>query len=789
MAKKNVTIKFDADTKDAQNGIDKVTKKLNEFSKSTQKDLGSVQRFNNAVKGAVKSFSAVGVAAGVAVGAVKKISEAVQDTTNAYKEQIKAERQLETAASNNPYLDDSSVAQLKDFASSMQKVSNVGDEELIPMMAELAAAGRTQEEIQDIMSAALDVSASGMMSLDSAVAALNKTLSGSAGQLGNQISGIKELTKEELESGKAIEIVADKFRGMAAATVDTAAQLKNVKGDFKEAIGEFTLPSSDLWNRFWTGFYEKGTEIINKFNDYLDRTIIGQGIADKLVDGMKQITDSRQQTLYIEDNIHDLSEQQLKSLTGYLNNLKKRNKEQDRLLEKAKMEAESRAYLAKIYKEMDEDAAEQQNAVEEEVAANNTLLEKREKLREQYDETLRKTQAEIENRRKLGEEIDAETEAQIMLNAATQAYINMYSNAAFNRSLTKTGIWEGEEAQLQQIQNWASMINKEEDLAEEEEKDLWEHQKEIADAWQTQTEETLGMQRTLLQDYMDYIDSKAELTEEEIAMKQKLADAQKNIDEEIIRQQKEAQQAQKDNMAQTVSNISDYVEKFADITGQMTDLARQNNEEQTQEELTELSKQYTDGLISYEEYCEKKKEIDRKAAREEYKLKMWEWSASLVQATANIAEGVAKAIAQGGIAGIITGALVAASGAIQIATITANKPKSPAFAGGGVVGGINGATAGGDNTYIHARTGEMILNAQQQAQLWKTANGGGAGGVINMPITIENNASDKVSASAQPSPDGLRVIINQIVSSEMEKGTYTQSLQIAQSRENGVTIL
>ena len=83
----------------------------------------------------------------------------------------------------------------------------------------------------------------------------------------------------------------------------------------------------------------------------------------------------------------------------------------------------------------------------------------------------------------------------------------------------------------------------------------------------------------------------------------------------------------------------------------------------------------------------------------------------------------------------------------------------------------------------------MILNAQQQAQLWKTANGGGAGGVINMPITIENNASDKVSASAQPSPDGLRVIINQIVSSEMEKGTYTQSMQIAQSRENGVTIL
>ena len=43
-----------------------------------------------------------------------------------------------------------------------------------------------------------------------------------------------------------------------------------------------------------------------------------------------------------------------------------------------------------------------------------------------------------------------------------------------------------------------------------------------------------------------------------------------------------------------------------------------------------------------QEYCEKKKELDRKAAQEEYRLKMWEWSASLVQATANIAEGNKK---------------------------------------------------------------------------------------------------------------------------------------------------
>lgn len=778
---KKATIKITSDTKDAETGLDKVSKKINEFSKNNQQSLGGVQRFNNAIKGAVKSFSSIGVAAGAAVGAIKKINDVVSETTNLYKEQIKAERQLETAAKNNPYLDETSVDQLKDFASAMQKVSNVGDEELIPMMAELAAAGRTQDEIQSIMSAALDVSASGMMSLDSAVSALNKTFSGTAGQLGNQIAGLKDLTKEELAAGKAVDIVADKFKGMAAATVDTAAQLKNMKGDFKEAIGEFTLPSSDLWNRFWTGFYEKGTEIINKFNDYLDRTIIGQGIAEKLVDGMKQIKDQRQQTLYLEDNIHDLSEAQLKSLTSYLDNLKKRSKEQDRLLEKAKMEAESRAYLAKIYKEMDEDAAEQQKAAEEEAAATNTLLEKREKLRAQYDETLRKTQAEIENRRKLGEEINEETEAQIMLNAATQAYINMYSDAAFNRALTKTGVWEGEEAQLKQIENWAEMVHKEEELAGQEEEVIWEHEKEIVEAWQTQEEETLEMQRTILQSYLDYLNTKEKLTDEEIAQQQKVADAIKKIDAEIAANKKKS-------VAETISIITDYIEQFASISKDITAFYRQNNEQERNEELTELSKQYTDGLISYEDYCEKKKQIERKAAQEEYKVKMWEWNVSILQATANIAEGISKAIAQGGVAGIITGALVAAAGAVQIASITASRPKPPAFAQGGVVGGLNGATAGGDNTYVHARTGEMILNAQQQRALWEAANGGGRGGAtVNMPVTIENTASDKVSASAQMSPKGLQIIIRDIVRAQMENGDYSQSMAVGNDKNSGIS--
>ena len=51
------------------------------------------------------------------------------------------------------------------------------------------------------------------------------------------------------------------------------------------------------------------------------------------------------------------------------------------------------------------------------------------------------------------------------------------------------------------------------------------------------------------------------------------------------------------------------------------------------------------------------------------------------------------------------------------------------FENGGIVGGEGvGATAGSDNTTINAREGEMVLNADQQKQLWDLVNGKGKSG-------------------------------------------------------------
>ena len=867
MSKKAV-VKIGADVKEAKDGIDKVNQQLSDLQKGIKK--------NSFIKVA-ENVSAVGKAFGVVTTAVKKVNESIKENIELAQKQEKAEVQLSAAAKNNPYLTEASVIQLKNYASELQSISTIGDEELLPMMSQLAAAGRTQTEIQDIMSAALDLSASGMMSMDSAVSALNASLQGNAGTLGKQISGIKELTAEELKSGKAIEIVKQQFAGMSESISEQTGgwqKYKNSLGDLKEVLGTGWADLQNSVGNVLSGFFDKITskmkvakekaeefkaslnliaennsdnastatiqseidlltqqnekyekyqkvlttskkdfvagekekqaelqktydELLEMQQEYvLSNQNINDGVSDivanaeflneeflklhpEMVDVEKQLEAQKKAVKNAEKEYKSLNEECY--TLGYTYDvLSKRIESNKTRLEELNPKLKEATDAAKAQAEADEadaKAKEAQKKAEDEAAEK---LKKRNELRDQYNKALEKTESQIEARRKLGETISEEEEAQLMLNAATQAYINMYSDPAFDRSQTKTGMWEGEQEQLDQIAEYAEKAK----VITDETK---QHAEELITAWETQKTETLEMQKSALEDYQKYLEDKENKTEAEIEMQQRLADAIRNIDAEMEKESEEKAQAIKDRVASIVETVSSYVDKFAEITNGITNLVRQNNEQENEEAMASLSEQYTNGIISYEEYCEKKKELDKKAAQEEYKLKMWEWTASFLQATANIAMGVSKALAEGGpYAGPILAALIGASGAIQIATIVANKPKAPSFATGGIV---QGSSYSGDRVHANVNSGEMILTEQQQANLWKLANGAerGSGAVVNMPVNIQNNTD--ASVKTELSPDGLLILIDRHINSEMAKGTYTQSMNVAQGRAQGASYL
>ncbi|MCQ2589298.1 MAG: hypothetical protein MJ179_02635 [Treponema sp.] len=318
----NATI--NADTKGFESGIDKAQKKTKSFSKSitdTINKLGkngltkSLADISLAVSGLTKAYGTVSKA-------IKKVNDTIKETIDLYNQQLKAETLLEVSAKNNPYLTTQSVNRLKQFASEMQNVSTIGDEQMLPTMSRLASAGRNEAEIQKIIKTALDLSASGMMDFDSAVNQLNGTLNGSVGALGKQIAGLKNLSEEDLKSGKAIDIVAKKFEGLAESTTKATGsyqQMINAQGDFKEALGKITKPTSDLWNRFWKGWYEQGSLYLNRLNAQLETTV-----SRRELENLAFSEETEEQAIQkMMDMVKSLSTQQIQSMVVFYQSKKK----------------------------------------------------------------------------------------------------------------------------------------------------------------------------------------------------------------------------------------------------------------------------------------------------------------------------------------------------------------------------------------------------------------------------------------------------------------------------------
>ncbi len=145
-------------TKIDESGLDKGLKsvkgKVNNAAKDMNKGAKAASSFTQKMGGI--ATSGVAAAAGIAgaVVAAKKFIDTMKEANEAYKVQEKAEKALQKAAENNPYLNGESVRKLKDYASELQGISNYGDEVTIQLMSQLAASGRTEAEIMKIMGTA-----------------------------------------------------------------------------------------------------------------------------------------------------------------------------------------------------------------------------------------------------------------------------------------------------------------------------------------------------------------------------------------------------------------------------------------------------------------------------------------------------------------------------------------------------------------------------------------------------------------------------------------------------------
>lgn len=165
----------------------------------------------------------------------------VTEGVQAAQVQEDAINQLNTSLALSGRFSEETSDELQSFARSLQQASTVGDEVILTQLALANNFAKNTDQAKDLTQAALDLSAATNLSLDSALTNLGKTTGGLVGELGEVIPELKNLTKEELAAGKAIEFVLERFGGAAAAQVQTfsgaLAQASNSFGDLQETIG------------------------------------------------------------------------------------------------------------------------------------------------------------------------------------------------------------------------------------------------------------------------------------------------------------------------------------------------------------------------------------------------------------------------------------------------------------------------------------------------------------------------------------------------------------------------
>lgn len=881
MAKdKNVNIKIKADSKEFESGIDKVLNKLKSFDKKVSK---------NSIINLAKNLNPLTQILGTVSTGIKKAAAVIKDLNDTALVQIKAEKQLETASKNNPFLNAQNVKQLKNFASELQKIGTVGDEQLLPLMAQLAAAGRTQAEIQEIMSAALDISASGAMSMESAVKNLNKTFSGLSGELGESVPQIKSLTKEQLRNGEAVRIIARQYEGMAKETAKATGsgiQLSNAVGDLKEQLGMGFTAIIRPVNVLFTNLVTKVGNAIGKVNELL-------GFANTQSEStMKQSDIAARELTELKDRQNSVAVELLKIQEDYNKALEKEQKngvntrtaaqekenkavlervkenteelqaeykkqmdEYSRIIEFRKRSAEeAKTTLAtpglstdeyrkakKTIKESGKDIKQYESLIEElkfkaeragfelaateynvtaTVSTSSGIKEQMEKLQDEADSIARQIeekQKQMEamqnaernsanqtdskaselikantnelNRnisainekakamRSMGKDVDEAATQQEIVNAVEQSYIDLVTKDTSLVTTSNVAAKERLKRLEEEKEKLALIVGLKKDPAAT---------KELVLKWAAESKTELEKMRDEL--------ASLEILKEQISSGAISIDVDiSQVDRAIEKLQESIAGGQFQQIAGNISNVlgtlSTGLNNISTYFNSAMESRLSDVQKESEAEADSLKMQYDEGLISYDEYCQKKDELDKKAAKREYKIKLAQWTMDLAMANVSAAQAVANALASGTPPLNILNAVAAGMlGAAQIATIMGAKPSAPSFSTGGF---LTGNSTSGDKIPFKGNAGEAILNPAEQRNFMRLANGEGtqAPVTVNMPVTIENNAANDVSVSAENDYNRVKITVDKIVNAGLRSGVYNEGLSAANSSMKGAKYL
>ena len=238
--------------------------------KSASNDLnalkGSVEKIGSVMKTAFSVTAIVTAIKGIGTAAKTVMTEDFGMAERAY-------RQLALALK-----DQSAYDSVVDNINRLAKVTLSGNDEIESMVAELAALGKSSDEINRISEAAVILSNITGRDLKSSMTTLLSSMNGTTTQLKRLGIDLDGVTKEALEQGAAIDILIEDYGEYSSALAEDSVNqsLKNISetwGDIKEKIGGVLTYNFGPWLKQFDTAFEAVSKNINNITTYVGAII------------------------------------------------------------------------------------------------------------------------------------------------------------------------------------------------------------------------------------------------------------------------------------------------------------------------------------------------------------------------------------------------------------------------------------------------------------------------------------------------------------------------------------
>jgi hypothetical protein len=237
----DLVFKVIADTKSAQEGLVKLSGKMQELNKHTAASATGFEKFASKVK------LAAGVAtAAFALAATAVIAFSVKAVQAASENQLAITR-LALTLKNVTGASEEATAAVEAYIRKLSFATGVLDDQLRPAMDQLARSTRNVADSQKLLALSLDISAGTGLDLLSVSTALGQAYNGNFSLLQRLKTGLSDATIQSGDFGKATTELAGIFKGQAEKQADTFTggvnRLKVALRDTNQVLGTILMPA------------------------------------------------------------------------------------------------------------------------------------------------------------------------------------------------------------------------------------------------------------------------------------------------------------------------------------------------------------------------------------------------------------------------------------------------------------------------------------------------------------------------------------------------------------------